>query len=153
MKRQIPTQAKDAPKPSDAILAKRYLELQRLRDESPQGRNKARGRGAVLRGPSGSALPGAELRVTAHPLTSSLRDRLRAVLSCGGSVIVKMDPLPSEWASQRVAVLPPMTIMHVHKRSRHPKAPTNEEKAGRNPNQNHHEERLHGQAPFIPHRL
>jgi hypothetical protein len=33
MKRQIPTQAKDAPKPSDAILAKRYLELQRLRDE------------------------------------------------------------------------------------------------------------------------
>ena len=33
MKRQSPTQAKDAPKPSDAILAKRYLELQRLRDE------------------------------------------------------------------------------------------------------------------------
>jgi hypothetical protein len=33
MKRQIPTQAKDAPKPSDGILAKRYLELQRLRDE------------------------------------------------------------------------------------------------------------------------
>ena len=33
MKRQIPTQAKDAPKPSDAILAIRYLELQRLRDE------------------------------------------------------------------------------------------------------------------------
>jgi hypothetical protein len=33
MKRQIPTQAKDAPKPSDAILAERYLELQRLRDE------------------------------------------------------------------------------------------------------------------------
>jgi hypothetical protein len=32
MKRQIPTQAKDAPKPY-AILAKRYLELQRLRDE------------------------------------------------------------------------------------------------------------------------
>jgi hypothetical protein len=67
-------------------------------------------------------------------------------------VIVKMDPLPSEWASQRVAVLPPMTIMHVPKRSRHPKAPTNEEEAGRNPNQKHHEERLHGQTPFIPHR-
>jgi hypothetical protein len=33
MKRQSPTQAKDAPKPSDAILARRYLELQRLRDE------------------------------------------------------------------------------------------------------------------------
>src|SRR5260370_21182567 len=33
MKHQIPTQAKDAPKPSDAILAKRYLELQSLRDE------------------------------------------------------------------------------------------------------------------------
>ncbi len=33
MKRQSPTQVKDAPKPSDAILAKRYLELQRLRDE------------------------------------------------------------------------------------------------------------------------
>src|SRR5882724_10171536 len=33
MKRQSLTQAKDAPKPSDAILAKRYLELQRLRDE------------------------------------------------------------------------------------------------------------------------
>ena len=33
MKRQSPTQAKDAPKPSDVILAKRYLELQRLRDE------------------------------------------------------------------------------------------------------------------------
>ena len=33
MKRQSLTQAKNAPKPSDAILAKRYLELQRLRDE------------------------------------------------------------------------------------------------------------------------
>jgi hypothetical protein len=33
MKRQSPTQAIDAPKPSDAILAQRYLELQRLRDE------------------------------------------------------------------------------------------------------------------------
>ena len=33
MKHQSPTQAKDAPKPSDAILARRYLELQRLRDE------------------------------------------------------------------------------------------------------------------------
>jgi hypothetical protein len=33
MKRHSPTQAKNAPKPSDAILAKRYLELQRLRDE------------------------------------------------------------------------------------------------------------------------
>ena len=31
MKRQSPTQAKNARK--DAILAKRYLELQRLRDE------------------------------------------------------------------------------------------------------------------------
>ena len=33
MKRQSPTQAKNAHKPSDAILAERYLELQRLRDE------------------------------------------------------------------------------------------------------------------------
>jgi hypothetical protein len=33
MKRQTPMQAKNARKPSDAILAKRYLELQRLRDE------------------------------------------------------------------------------------------------------------------------
>ena len=33
MKRQSPTQAKNTCKPSDAILAKRYLELQRLRDE------------------------------------------------------------------------------------------------------------------------
>jgi hypothetical protein len=33
MKSQRPMQAKDAPKPSDAILAKRYLEFQRLRDE------------------------------------------------------------------------------------------------------------------------
>jgi hypothetical protein len=43
-----------------------------------------------------------------------------------------------------------MTVMHVPKRPRHPEAPTNEEEAGRNPNQKHHEERLHGQAPFIP---
>jgi len=33
MKRQSPTQAKNARKLSDVILAKRYLELQRLRDE------------------------------------------------------------------------------------------------------------------------
>ena len=33
MKRQSPTQAKNTRMPSDAILAKRYLELQRLRDE------------------------------------------------------------------------------------------------------------------------
>ena len=33
MKRQSATQAKNAHKPSDAILAERYLELQRLRDE------------------------------------------------------------------------------------------------------------------------
>jgi hypothetical protein len=33
MKRQSPTQAKNELKPSDAILAKRYLELQKLRDE------------------------------------------------------------------------------------------------------------------------
>jgi hypothetical protein len=33
MKRQNPPQAKNARKPSDAILAERYLELQRLRDE------------------------------------------------------------------------------------------------------------------------
>jgi hypothetical protein len=33
MKRQSPTQAKNELKLSDAILAKRYLELQRLRDE------------------------------------------------------------------------------------------------------------------------
>jgi hypothetical protein len=33
MKRQSPTQAKNTPMLSDAIIAKRYLELQRLRDE------------------------------------------------------------------------------------------------------------------------
>jgi len=33
MKRQSPTQAKNARKLSDAILAERYLELQRLRHE------------------------------------------------------------------------------------------------------------------------
>ena len=33
MKRQSSTQAKNARKLSDVILAKRYLELQRLRDE------------------------------------------------------------------------------------------------------------------------
>jgi hypothetical protein len=33
MKRQSPTQAKNEVKLSDAILAKRYLELQKLRDE------------------------------------------------------------------------------------------------------------------------
>ena len=33
MKRQSPTQARNARMPSDAILARRYLELQRLRDE------------------------------------------------------------------------------------------------------------------------
>jgi len=33
MKRQSPTQAKNELKLSDAILAKRYLELQKLRDE------------------------------------------------------------------------------------------------------------------------
>jgi hypothetical protein len=33
MKSQRPTQAKDARRLSDAIIAKRYLELQRLRDE------------------------------------------------------------------------------------------------------------------------
>jgi hypothetical protein len=33
MKRQIPTQVKNARRLSDAIIAKRYLELQRLHDE------------------------------------------------------------------------------------------------------------------------
>jgi hypothetical protein len=33
MKNQRPTQAKDARRLSNAIIAKRYLELQRLRDE------------------------------------------------------------------------------------------------------------------------
>jgi hypothetical protein len=33
MKSQRPTQLKSAPKVSDAIIAKRYLEFQRLRDE------------------------------------------------------------------------------------------------------------------------
>ncbi len=33
MKNQRPTQAKNAQKLSDAIIAKRYLDLQRLRDE------------------------------------------------------------------------------------------------------------------------
>jgi hypothetical protein len=33
MKSQRPTHAKNAQKLSDAIIAKRYLELQRLRDE------------------------------------------------------------------------------------------------------------------------
>jgi hypothetical protein len=49
-----------------------------------------------------------------------------------------------------VAVLPPMTVMHLPKRPGHPKTPTNEEEARRNPDQKHHEERLHGKHLSFP---
>jgi hypothetical protein len=52
MKSQKPTQAKNARKLSDALIARRYLDLQRLRDEvrkaetscAPQGSKKPRDR-------------------------------------------------------------------------------------------------------------
>jgi hypothetical protein len=70
----------------------------------------------------------------------------KAVFLFGASAIVKMNRLTSQRASQRVAVFPPMTVMHVPKRPRHPETPANEEEARRNPNQKHYEERSHAGA-------
>jgi hypothetical protein len=53
MKRQSPTHAKNARKPSDAILAKRYLELQRLRDEVRKAEISGMIDAPYSRGPSG----------------------------------------------------------------------------------------------------
>ena len=53
MKRQSPTQARNARMPSDAILAKRYLELQRLRDEVRKAEISGMVDAPYSRGPSG----------------------------------------------------------------------------------------------------
>jgi hypothetical protein len=53
MKRQSPTQAKNELKLSDAILAKRYLELQRLRDEVHKAEISRATDARSPRGPSG----------------------------------------------------------------------------------------------------